>query len=109
MRHGGDLKSLQGELGHTTTRMTDVYAELADTDIQEAHDRVDVLGKVSDNGAAIMQSAVCDGCKQEVVIAWVDVEKTKCPNCGQVGRWYIPGYENHGEPDYVGKKTKERV
>lgn len=94
MRHGGDLKSLQGELGHTSTRMTDIYAELADTDIKEAHDRVNVLGKIV--GPSPMERAKCYGCHQEIVLELAKAKETECPGCGQVGKWYLPDSQGQG-------------
>lgn len=94
MRHGGDLKSLQGELGHTTTKMTDIYAELAYTDVKEAHDRVDVLGKIA--GPLLLERARCYGCGQEVVAEFIKIKETECPNCHQVGKWYLPNHRTEG-------------
>jgi len=51
---------------------------------------IDVLGKVAENGEPNMEKAVCYGCHQQIVIAWLNVKKTKCPTCHQVGRWYRP-------------------
>ena len=94
MRHGGDLKSLQGELGHATTRMTDIYAELADSDVKEAHDRVDVLGKIA--GPSFVERAKCYACQHEIVLELAKVKETKCPKCHQLGRWYLPDHQGQG-------------
>lgn len=94
MIHGGDLKSLQKELGHTTTKMTDVYAELADTDVQKIHAKVNVLGNVT--GPSPFERARCYGCQKEIVLELDKVNETKCPGCGQVGKWYLPDERNQG-------------
>jgi len=49
---GGDLLSLQAELGHTTTRMTERYAALAFPDVKAKHLATDVLGAVVGRGAS---------------------------------------------------------
>jgi integrase/recombinase XerD len=85
---GGDLVSLQGELGHTTTRQTEKYAALAGPQVQEIHDRVNVLGHIT--GKDNLFRAQCFGCDTEIKVKLEDVRKTVCPKCGQKGKWYLP-------------------
>ncbi|MBA7562314.1 Tyrosine recombinase XerC [subsurface metagenome] len=94
MMHGGDLLSLKEELGHTTTRQTEKYGKLAFPQVKQRHQEVNVLGGIVDQAdiETNLERAICYGCKQQIVIAWLDVKKTKCPNCGQVGRWYLPNH-----------------
>lgn len=98
MMHGGDLLSLKEELGHTTTRQTEKYGALAFPQVKQRHQEVNVLGSIVDQSGpeANLERAICYGCQQQIVIAWLDVKKTKCPSCGQVGRWYLP---NHREKE----------
>lgn len=99
MMHGGDLLSLKEELGHTTTRMTEKYGELAFPQVKQRHQEIDVLGKIVNHQQeeANMERAICYGCGQEIVITWLEVKKTKCPGCGQVGRWYTPNNRSQEE------------
>jgi len=106
MMHGGDLLSLKEELGHTTTRQTEKYGALAFPQVKQRHGEVDVLGKIVSE--ANMERAICYGCEQQIVIAWLDVKKTRCKSCGQVGRWYLPDHrgEPAGEPGEPGEEGK---
>ena len=90
MMFGGDLLSLKEELGHTTTRMTEVYGRLAFPQVKQKHGEVNILGRITSQ--ANLERAVCYGCGQQIVIAWLDVKKTECPNCHQVGNWYAPDH-----------------
>ncbi|MBA7624420.1 Tyrosine recombinase XerD [subsurface metagenome] len=44
--HGGDLLSLSQELGHTTTRVTERYAQLSLSDVKRKHSQVKVLDHI---------------------------------------------------------------
>lgn len=46
IEQGGDLFTLQAELGHTSLRMTERYARLNPAQIRRKHQEYDVLGKV---------------------------------------------------------------
>jgi integrase len=85
---GGDLLSLQKELGHTTTKMTEKYGELAERDVKVKHGQVNVLGHLTHPEDETR--AICFGCNAEIRTKLADVKKTKCPGCGQVGKWYLP-------------------
>lgn len=94
MMHGGDLLSLKEELGHTTTRQTEKYGALAFPQVKQRHMEVNVLGKLvgQEKEEPNMERAICYGCGQEIVVAWLDIKKTKCSSCHQVGRWYTPNH-----------------
>lgn len=102
MVHGGDLLSLKDELGHTTTKMTEIYGQLAFTQVKDKHQQVDVLGKVL-NGEPYnrppLERAKCYGCGQEVVVEFVNLKQTECPGCHQVGRWYTPDRRTGESPN----------
>lgn len=88
MMFGGDLLSLKEELGHTTTRMTERYGQLAFPEVKQKHQEVNVFGHIASTGQ--LRKAVCFGCGQEVKVQLKDVKKRVCPRCGQVGTWYLP-------------------
>ena len=90
MMHGGDLLSLKEELGHTTTKMTEVYGALAFPQVKQKHQEVDVLGHIM--GTTELERARCYGCGQMVVLEFKELKTTKCPYCGQVGMWYLPDH-----------------
>jgi integrase len=98
MMHGGDLLSLQEELGHTTPRQTAKYGKLAFPQVKQRHQEVNVLGSIVDQSdmEANLERAVCYGCHQQIVIAWLDVKETECPDCHQVGKWYLPNHRTEG-------------
>jgi len=95
MMFGGDLMSLKEELGHTQVSTTQIYAELASSQVKDVHRKVDVLGKIA--GQSEFERAICHGCGQEVVVVFVKVKETKCPGCGQVGSWYTPNHRGQGK------------
>ena len=90
MMFGGDLLSLKEELGHTTTRMTEKYGELAFPQVKQRHQQIDVLGHIA--GQAPLERARCYGCNKEIVLELAKVKETECPGCGQVGKWYLPNH-----------------
>lgn len=94
MMHGGDLLSLKEELGHSTTRMTEIYGQLAFPQVKQIHAKVNVLGRIvgQEKEEPNMERAICYGCGQEIVVAWLNIKKTKCSQCGQVGKWYSPDH-----------------
>ncbi|GAI98625.1 unnamed protein product, partial [marine sediment metagenome] len=96
MMHGGDLLSLKEELGHTTTRMTEVYGQLAFPQVKQRHQEVNVLGSIvsQETEEPNMERAICYGCGQQIVVAWLNIKKTKCTQCGQVGKWYTPDHRS---------------
>ncbi|MBA7606173.1 Tyrosine recombinase XerC [subsurface metagenome] len=96
MMFGGDLMSLKEELGHTQVSTTQIYAELASTQVKEIHQKVNVLGKIT--GQSEFERASCYGCGQEVVVEFVKLKETKCPGCGQVGNWHTPNHRAGGQP-----------
>jgi integrase len=83
-----DLLGLQKELGHSTLRMTEKYAELGEDQVQAQHKAADVLGRIK--SPADETRAICFGCNKEIKVKLGSVKKTKCPGCGQVGKWYLP-------------------
>lgn len=85
---GGDLVSLSDELGHKTTKMTEKYAALAKPQVQEIHNRVNVLGHITGKDDSVR--AICFGCNTEIKVKLEDVKKTECPKCKQKGKWYLP-------------------
>jgi len=95
MVHGGDLLSLKDELGHTTTKMTEIYGQLAFTQVKDKHQQVDVLGKVL-NGEPLdrlpLERAKCYGCQKEILLELAKIKETECPDCHQVGKWYLPDH-----------------
>lgn len=91
MMFGGDLMSLKEELGHTQVSTTQIYAELASSQVKQRHQQVDVLGKLTTSSP--LERARCYGCGQEVVVAMVDLKQTECPYCHQVGVWYTPNHQ----------------
>lgn len=107
--HGGDLVSLQRELGHTTTLMTEKYAQLAFPDVKQRHMQIDVLGHImaKANGEGppagptkVLSRVICYVCNKEVMADPDGIKKLECPKCGQVGSWYSPHGKsggNHGE------------
>ncbi|MBA7608641.1 Tyrosine recombinase XerC [subsurface metagenome] len=96
MVHGGDLLSLKEELGHTTTKMTEIYGQLAFTDVKKKHETVDVLGNVL-NGEPLnrppLERAKCYGCHKEILLELAKIKETKCPGCNQVGMWHLPNHQ----------------
>lgn len=46
--HGGDLMGLKEELGHTTLRMTEIYAQLAINQVKQRHQETNVIGHILD-------------------------------------------------------------
>lgn len=86
--HGGDLLSLKEELGHSTLRMTEHYAQLALPQVKQKHKEADVIGHIV--SGSHMRRAICFGCNTEIEVELREVKHTKCPGCGQVGRWYLP-------------------
>ena len=92
MMFGGDLMSLKEELGHTQVSTTQIYAELSSSQVKEVHQKVNVLGKIA--GQSEFERAKCYGCGQEVVVEFVKLKETKCPGCGQVGKWYTPDHRS---------------
>jgi len=86
--HGGDLLSLQKELGHTSLKMTERYAQLAFTDVKQRHQEVNVIGRFA--AGPQKERALCFGCNAEIQVQVQEVKSAKCPKCGQVGRWYLP-------------------
>ena len=96
MMFGGDLMSLKEELGHTQVSTTQIYAELASSQVKQVHQKVDVLGKIA--GISPLERAKCYGCGQEVVVEFVNLKQTECPGCHQVGNWYTPNHRTAGEP-----------
>ncbi len=54
--HGGDLLSLKEELGHTTLRMTEVYAHLAIPQVKQKHQEANVIGHLVDHMAKVEQA-----------------------------------------------------
>src|SRR4030042_1583646 len=46
--HGGDLLGLKEELGHTTLRMTERYAQLAIEQVKQKHQEANVIGHILD-------------------------------------------------------------
>ncbi|MBA7624690.1 Tyrosine recombinase XerC [subsurface metagenome] len=96
MVHGGDLLSLKEELGHTTTKMTEIYGQLALEDVKRKHQTVDVLGHILNReplNHPPMERASCYGCKTEVLLELAKVKEVKCPGCGLVGKWYLPNHQ----------------
>ncbi|MBA7575864.1 Tyrosine recombinase XerD [subsurface metagenome] len=91
---GCDLMSLKEELGHTQVSTTQLYAELASTQVKEVHQKVNVLGKIA--GESVFERAKCYGCHQEIVLELEKVKETECPNCHQVGKWYLPNHRTEG-------------
>lgn len=53
--HGGDLLSLKEELGHTTLRMTERYAQLAIPQVKQRHQEVNVIGHIIEDLAKVKQ------------------------------------------------------
>lgn len=90
MMAGGDLLSLKEELGHTTTRQTEKYGALAFPQVKQKHEQLNVLGKIA--GPSVFERARCYGCHQEIVLELEKVKETECPNCHQVGKWYLPNH-----------------
>ncbi len=100
---GGDLMSLKEELGHTQVSTTQLYAELASTQVKQVHQKVNVLGKIA--GGSVFERAKCYGCHQEIVLELEKVKETECPNCHQVGKWYLPNHRTEGaNPHLAGEK-----
>ena len=101
MVHGGDLLSLKEELGHSTTKMTEIYGQLSLTDVKKKHQQVDVLGKVL-NGEPLnlppLERATCYGCKTEILLELAKVKEVKCPGCNQVGMWSLPNHQGGVQP-----------
>jgi len=95
MMFGGDLMSLKEELGHTQVSTTQIYAELSSSQVKEVHQKVNVLGKIA--GQSEYERAICYGCGQEVVVEFVKVKETKCPGCGQAGKFYTPDHRSQGK------------
>ena len=94
MMFGGDLLSLKEELGHTTTRMTEKYGALAFPQVKQKHQAIDVLGHIA--APAPLERARCYGCHQEIVLELEKVKETECPECHQVGKWYLPNHRTEG-------------
>ncbi len=111
MMHGGDLLSLKEELGHSTTRMTEIYGQLAFPQVKQRHAEVNVLGKIviQEKEEPNLERAICYGCGQEIVVAWLAIKKTKCPQCGQVGRWYTPDHRTEQPVGEPGEGQDEQV
>ena len=91
MMAGGDLLSLKEELGHTTTKMTERYAALAFPQVKQKHREIDVLGKIYTGPS--LERAICYACKEQIVIPVDQVKETECPECHQVGSWYLPNHQ----------------
>ena len=51
--HGGDLLSLKEELGHTTLRMTERYAQLAIPQVKQKHQEANVIGHIIEGLAKV--------------------------------------------------------
>jgi len=85
---GGDLLSLKEELGHTTTRMTEQYAQLAFPEVRQRHAEVDVVGHIAPKPQ--LTRGICFGCGYEIKVELKDAKITPCPRCKQVGKWYLP-------------------
>jgi len=102
MMFGGDLMSLKEELGHTQVSTTQIYAELASSQVKNIHRKVNVLGKIA--GPSPLERAKCYGCGQEVVVEFVNLKQTECPSCHQVGKWYTP---NHRTDQLAGEAGEE--
>lgn len=97
---GGDLSSLQEELGHTTPKMTAHYAKLAFPQVSTVHQKVGLVDKFANHKK--LERAICHGCQNEVVTDPAWLKTLKCAKCGQVGNWYTPDYHpagvERGEP-----------
>ncbi|GAJ16084.1 unnamed protein product, partial [marine sediment metagenome] len=85
---------LKEELGHTTTRMTEKYGALAFPQVKQKHQKVDVLGHIA--APAPLERARCYGCHKEIVLELEKVKETECPECHQVGKWYLPNHRTEG-------------
>jgi len=94
MMFGGDLLSLKEELGHATTRMTEKYGQLAFPQVRQKHEEVDVLGKIAPRSP--LERAICHSCRHQLTIEVARVKETECPECHQVGSWYLPDYRTEG-------------
>lgn len=92
---GGDLESLRQKLGHTKLSTTQIYATMSFGDVKMVHQRVNLLGKLTGNPS--LERARCYGCGEEIVLELAKVKETKCPGCGQVGKWYLPNHRTQGE------------
>ncbi|GAI61559.1 unnamed protein product, partial [marine sediment metagenome] len=57
---------------------------------------VNVLGSIvsQETEEPNMERAICYGCGQQIVVAWLNIKKTKCTQCGQVGKWYTPDHRS---------------
>ncbi|MBA7477691.1 Tyrosine recombinase XerC [subsurface metagenome] len=95
MMAGGDLLSLKEELGHTTTRQTEKYGALAFPQVKQKHEQLNVLGRIV--GQSVFERARCYGCHHEIVLELEKVKETECPECHQVGKWYLPNHRTEGQ------------
>lgn len=105
--HGGDILSLKEELGHTTARMTEGYAQLAFPQVKQKHTEVNVLGHISPKSE--LQKATCFGCGLEIRVALKDVKTTECLRCHQVGKWYLPEVSPAEMKEVKGGKKRKRA
>ncbi len=85
--HGGDLMSLKEELGHTTTRMTDQYAQLAFPEVKQKHGEVNVIGHIAP--AVQFKRAICPECGLEVHMLPEDARTLTCLRCKKVVEWHF--------------------